>query len=180
MYELFILAELCEGPMHGYLLHDILTGVLAPLRTVSWGTLYPILRNLESDGLIIQSKDTSFVGNRKRKVYAITDKGRERFQWLMAKPLDHTLDTDDVFRIKLANFHLVDVNRRRQVLLQYKVFLELMLDHVLAGCDRVQGTSTIENAHRTNILQAMDYTMHNYRARLTWVNDKLQERGEPS
>lgn len=180
MYELFILAELCEEPMHGYLLHDILAEVLAPLRTVSWGTLYPILRDLEADGLIMQAKDTSITGHRKRKVYTITSRGRLRIQTLMEKPLDHTGDTEDIFRIKLANFHLVDLRCRRQILLQYKVFLELMLDHVRSGCARIEMSPSIENSHRENILQAMDYTACDYRARLAWVDKKLQERGESS
>lgn len=166
--------------MHGYLLHDILAGVLAPLRSVSWGTLYPVLRNLEADGLIGQSADPPSISNRKRKVYAITDKGRERFQWSMAKPLAHSLETEDMFRVKLANFHLIAAGRRRQILLQYKVFLELMMDHVQAWCDRVIASSAIDDNHRANILQAMDCTRYSYRARLTWVEEKLAEREEIS
>lgn len=35
--ELFILGELTGSPMHGYLLHTILNGIIGPTRKISWG-----------------------------------------------------------------------------------------------------------------------------------------------
>src|SRR5579871_5535110 len=45
-YELFVLGELVNGPMHGYLLREILNRVLGPYRTMSWGVLYPLIHAL--------------------------------------------------------------------------------------------------------------------------------------
>src|SRR6266478_3486365 len=53
MYELFVLGELMDGPHYGYILRDILGRLLGPFRHISWGVLYPLIRHLESGGLIV-------------------------------------------------------------------------------------------------------------------------------
>ena len=76
MYELFILGELMDQPMHGYLLREIINLAIGPLRQMSWGALYPLLRRLEADALIEQSPEPSGSGDRPRKIYRITSAGR--------------------------------------------------------------------------------------------------------
>ncbi|MCG3135874.1 MAG: hypothetical protein HMLKMBBP_03650 [Planctomycetes bacterium] len=46
------------------------------------GTLYPVLRRLEQEGLLVASWDTS--GNRPRKYYESTDTGRAALQALLS------------------------------------------------------------------------------------------------
>ncbi len=108
MSELVILGELYDTPMHGYLLQQILTQVLGPMRTVSWGMLYPVLQRLHPEGVTALSKANRKATGRPKKVYAITEQGRIQFRRLMARPLDHNAESEDIFRIKLAKFHLVD------------------------------------------------------------------------
>ncbi len=62
-----ILAILEKKPMHGYSIAKILerNGI-----RVSWGTLYPLLREMKKKGLV-KAKTVD-----KRKVYRITDKGK--------------------------------------------------------------------------------------------------------
>lgn len=57
LYELFILGELMNNPMHGYLLHQILNGIVGPTRKVSWGAIYPLIHGMLADGLIEQVPD---------------------------------------------------------------------------------------------------------------------------
>ncbi|MBE0653506.1 MAG: helix-turn-helix transcriptional regulator [Bacteroidales bacterium] len=42
---------------------------------LTWGALYPTLHKLEADGLIVS--ETITVGNRVRKYYSLSEKGRE-------------------------------------------------------------------------------------------------------
>jgi DNA-binding PadR family transcriptional regulator len=69
--RLYLLKLLDESPRHGYevirLLQDRFLGVYAP----SPGTIYPRLARLEEDGLVTHEEVDG------RKVYSITDKGRE-------------------------------------------------------------------------------------------------------
>jgi DNA-binding PadR family transcriptional regulator len=68
---LYLLKLLDEAPRHGYevirLLQDRFMGVYAP----SPGTIYPRLARLEEDGLVTHEEVDG------KKVYSITDKGRE-------------------------------------------------------------------------------------------------------
>jgi DNA-binding PadR family transcriptional regulator len=76
--RLYLLKLLDEGPRHGYevirLLQDRFMGVYAP----SPGTIYPRLARLEEEGLVTHDEIDG------RKVYRITDKGREE--------INHRLD----------------------------------------------------------------------------------------
>jgi DNA-binding PadR family transcriptional regulator len=69
--RLYLLKLLDEAPRHGYevirLLQDRFLGVYAP----SPGTIYPRLARLEEEGLVTHDEVDG------RKVYRITDKGRE-------------------------------------------------------------------------------------------------------
>jgi DNA-binding PadR family transcriptional regulator len=72
--RLYLLKLLDEAPRHGYevirLLQDRFMGVYAP----SPGTIYPRLARLEEEGLVTHDE------NGGRKVYRITDKGREELR----------------------------------------------------------------------------------------------------
>jgi DNA-binding PadR family transcriptional regulator len=72
--RLYLLKLLDESPRHGYevirLLQDRFLGVYAP----SPGTIYPRLARLEEDGLVTHEEVEG------RKVYSITDKGREEIR----------------------------------------------------------------------------------------------------
>jgi len=72
--RLYLLKLLDEAPRHGYevirLLQDRFMGVYAP----SPGTIYPRLARLEEEGLVTHDEADG------RKVYRITDKGREELR----------------------------------------------------------------------------------------------------
>jgi DNA-binding PadR family transcriptional regulator len=174
MFELFILGELSDSPSHGYLLHRILSNVLGPLRPVSWGTLYGVLRQLEDDGAIIEVQATSPSEGRPRKVYGITDSGRERFLRLMARPLEHDASIEDTFRIKVSKFHLIDRDQRRAILTQYQNFLELLVDGSDLTREMIEKIPEIRDDERPYILAVVDYDRVSYEARLQWVVRALE------
>jgi len=62
---------LLRAPMHGYQLVKVLAD--AGIETEE-GTLYPLLRRLETQGLLASDWDTA--GARPRKYYTLTDEGR--------------------------------------------------------------------------------------------------------
>ena len=81
--RLYLLKLLDESPRHGYevirLLQDRFMGVYAP----SPGTIYPRLARLEEEGLVTHDETDG------RKVYRITDKGREELR-------NRSADLDDL------------------------------------------------------------------------------------
>ncbi|NYH51644.1 DNA-binding PadR family transcriptional regulator [Nocardiopsis arvandica] len=72
--RLYLLKLLDENPRHGYeiisLLRDRFLGVYSP----SPGTIYPRLARLEEEGLVTHTEEGG------RKVYRLTDKGREELR----------------------------------------------------------------------------------------------------
>ncbi|GHD18047.1 PadR family transcriptional regulator [Nocardiopsis kunsanensis] len=72
--RLYLLKMLDESPRHGYeiisLLRDRFLGVYSP----SPGTIYPRLARLEEEGLVTHTEEGG------RKVYRLTDKGREELR----------------------------------------------------------------------------------------------------
>ena len=94
--QFYIVLLLNEGPIHGY-------GMIRSFKqrtgkTLSAGTLYPFLQDLESKGFV-QKKDES-TGRRPKIVYSLTRKGKsfcsrlfKRFATITASALEPSLET---------------------------------------------------------------------------------------
>ena len=116
MLELAILGLLLESPMHGYELRKRLTGLLGAFRAFSYGSLYPALRRMQTDGLIAEdAAPEGAVLRRARRVYQLTDAGRQRFTELVADtgPQNYT---DDGFGVHLAFFNRTPASARMRIL----------------------------------------------------------------
>jgi DNA-binding PadR family transcriptional regulator len=114
--ELAILGLLLESPMHGYELRKRLTGLLGAFRAFSYGSLYPALRRMQTDGLIAEdAAPEGAVLRRARRVYQLTDAGRQRFTELVADtgPQNYT---DDGFGVHLAFFNRTPAAARMRIL----------------------------------------------------------------
>lgn len=169
MYELFILGELLDLPTHGYLLHQTITSAIGPLRQMSWGALYPLIRRLEADGLIEADAMCGGGGDgRKRKIYHITDAGRRRFHDLMLTRDHYDGDYPEVFTIKLSNFHHVGRGEQAQILGHYRGYLQFMQNYLETAGRRVAQKPAISESERCSILRALDHRSHLVRADIEW------------
>jgi len=151
MIDLAILGLLTEQELHGYELKKRLGELLTSRSSVSFGSLYPALNRLEQQGCVkaVEQRTAvpaptapmsgSLVGElaafrarvresgivkgtgRSKKVYGITEAGRERLQELLCSP-DVSDDRDFALRVAFAR-HLPDdarlelFERRRMELL---------------------------------------------------------------
>ncbi|MBD3897278.1 PadR family transcriptional regulator [Halomonas sp. ML-15] len=85
--KFFVLSVLHRKPMHGYEVVQAVERSTKGCCSPSEGTVYPMLNEFEAGGYLSSSAEV--VQGRSRKVYALTDKGREAFQmavdaWLEA------------------------------------------------------------------------------------------------
>jgi DNA-binding PadR family transcriptional regulator len=75
--KFFILSILRRRPMHGYeITREVecaTNGCCAPTE----GTIYPVLKEFERGGYV--SSHTEMVAGRERKIYTLSDKGRQAF-----------------------------------------------------------------------------------------------------
>ena len=91
-----VLKLLEAGPKYGYELIEALSTQSRGLLTMGQSTLYPLLYNLESQGIVRGSEQTADNG-RKRKYYSLTAKGKRRLardskQWQAAAAAMQNLD----------------------------------------------------------------------------------------
>ena len=81
--EFTVLGLLAEQPMHGYELRKRLNLVLGSFRAISYGSLYPCLKDLEARGLIAPVGTPAFpqltTSKRARISYALTTEGHAYF-----------------------------------------------------------------------------------------------------
>jgi DNA-binding PadR family transcriptional regulator len=118
VFEFAILGLLHEAPMHGYELRKRLHELLGAFRAFSYGTLYPTLRRLQRNGLIVEEgpeEPPLSWGRRARKVYKLTAEGKERFAELLVDAGPETWD-DDSFGVHLAFFSRTPVEVRMRIL----------------------------------------------------------------
>jgi DNA-binding PadR family transcriptional regulator len=125
MLELAILGLLQESSMHGYELRKQLTTKLGAIRAaISYGSLYPTLRRLQTAGWITEDPDAVpsaadqvplLTGRRGRVVYKITAEGKERFQSLLGSAGPETYD-DEGFGVHFAFFARTDQATRLRIL----------------------------------------------------------------
>ncbi|MCE8004096.1 PadR family transcriptional regulator [Billgrantia ethanolica] len=85
--KFFVLSVLHRHPMHGYEVVQAVEKSTNGCCSPSEGTVYPVLNEFEAGGYL--SSTNEVVQGRSRKVYALTEKGREAFQvavdaWLEA------------------------------------------------------------------------------------------------
>ncbi|MEE9404805.1 MAG: PadR family transcriptional regulator [Algisphaera sp.] len=71
--DVLVLSVLAEGRYHGYVIEKQIFGATA--QKVGAGTLYPLLHRMQAEGWVVAEADV--VRGRSRKVYAITDAGRQ-------------------------------------------------------------------------------------------------------
>ncbi|GAB1688413.1 PadR family transcriptional regulator [Krasilnikovia sp. M28-CT-15] len=121
MLELAVLGLLQEAPMHGYELRKELSTKLGTIRAaISYGTLYPTLKRLNTAGWISETAPEDamvppLTSKRGRIVYKITAEGKERFAELLAQAGPETYD-DAGFGVHFAFFARTDQATRLRIL----------------------------------------------------------------
>lgn len=122
MLELAVLGLLHDSPLHGYELRKRLNALLGWGRSLSYGSLYPCLKDLLVAGWIAEDvPDEEPVGPGRRSsrrgkiVYKLTADGKEHFQALLADAGPASWE-DDSFGVHLAFFSRTDQDVRMRIL----------------------------------------------------------------
>ena len=181
MYELFVLGELMVQPLHGYLLHEIVNTILGPFHRLSWGTLYPLIRRLEQEGLITSTMEKRREGllqaerGPARKVYTLTETGRARFFDLMLDPGDYNPDYPNLFAMKFTKFGYLAPAQRLAVLEHYRTFLITLRDHYRTVRSQVVDNPEIMEIERPYILRLLEDRVGTLEQELTWLDSQIAD-----
>jgi DNA-binding PadR family transcriptional regulator len=137
--ELAVLGLLHESPLHGYELRKRLNVVLGSFRALSYGSLYPCLRTLQSQGSIKQELPVGgpVTRGRSKIVYTLTAEGKERFQTLLEQAGPSAWD-DENFGVHFAFFAQTDAQVRLRILEGRRGRLEERRAHVRTSLARTR------------------------------------------
>lgn len=138
LLELAILGLLHDSPMHGYELRKRLNAVLGAFRALSFGTLYPCLRDLVERGWIAESAadddapgapatSSGTASRRARIVYQLTPEGKDQLQSLLSHSGPSAWE-DDTFNVHFAFFGRTEADVRLRILEGRRSRLEERLD----------------------------------------------------
>ena len=137
LLELAILGLLHESPLHGYELRKRLNVSLGAFRVLSYGTLYPCLRELVARGWIAEDAAatkrpdptgaTASGSRRARIVYELTADGLAQFQSLLSESGPAAWE-DDNFNVHFAFFARTEADVRLRILEGRRSRLEERLD----------------------------------------------------
>jgi DNA-binding PadR family transcriptional regulator len=158
--DIAILGLLMERDYHGYEVRTQLRDRLGIWANVSFGSIYPTLARLERSGCVeavasesrigslstgslsgerasLRSlRTTPGLGRRGRKVYRITERGRQEFVTLLADPA--TLDDSRNFSLRMALAKYLTPNLRMGLLERRRADLVERLAEVRAGANNEQ------------------------------------------
>jgi len=138
LLELAILGLLNESPLHGYELRKRLNAVLGAFRVLSYGTLYPCLRELVTRGWIAEDAAAKKMpgplngaagpgSRRARIVYELTDDGLAQFQSMLSQSGPAAWE-DDTFNVHFSFFARTQSDVRLRILEGRRTRLEERLD----------------------------------------------------
>ena len=137
--ELAVLGLLHDAPMHGYELRKQLNALLGWGRSLSYGSLYPALKDLVARGYIAES-DSDPAGGRARRgriVYELTADGKEHFAELISQSGPSAWE-DEPFGVHFAFFGRTDAETRMRILEGRRSRLEERLATFRASLQRTR------------------------------------------
>jgi DNA-binding PadR family transcriptional regulator len=181
LLELAILGLLHESPLHGYELRKRLNAVLGAFRVLSYGTLYPCLRELVGRGWIAEDPGaTSLNGSpgspkgsvasgsrRARIVYELTADGKGQFQSMLAQTGPASWE-DDTFSVHFAFFARTEADVRLRILEGRRSRLEERLDSFRSSA--AQRRERLD--HYTNELQR--HGLESAEREVRWVSELIE------
>ncbi|MBD0384045.1 PadR family transcriptional regulator [Paenibacillus sedimenti] len=173
MYDLFVLGELMSEDKHGYILQERLQYAVGPTRKISPGTLYPLLSRFVESGWITLQFEEKKEGGRSRKLYGLTEHGRERFQELMVNPVEHNTDTELTFQFQITYFQYVTKDVQLMCLDQYLGYLHNNLKYVNSLSEMI-AKKKINEKQLFQVLRMLDHRKHVLLADVGWVTEEIE------
>jgi DNA-binding PadR family transcriptional regulator len=115
--ELSALGLLQREPLHGYRLKQKLELFMGSCISVNYGAIYPLLKRLEQRGQIQVLMEEAGETGSSRKIYCITDSGRDRWrEKMLDQPHESWIKSHSRFMVKYFFFSDLEPEIRVQLL----------------------------------------------------------------
>lgn len=168
MLELAALGFLYEKNLHGYRLKQQLEIFMGGVLSANYGAIYPLLKRLEQRGYIKTMTEESGSSGPNRRIYCITDAGRQGwYEKMMEHPHESWVNSRSRFMVKF--FFFIHLEPRDRIHL---------MEHRLMACRlRLQDLEdkhidrTCEDRYKT---LAWQRHMANLRFEIDWLENQIQ------
>lgn len=164
-----ILGLLAEAPMTGYNIKKLVDARFRFFWSESYGQLYPELKALRKEGLVVLSKRSG----REENLHAITPAGRDALRGWLSRPTEReSVRFEILLKMYFSGLgepggmvpQLQEFGRHYaselEVLRRYRTELERIPD---------------EDGHHRDILRVIDFGQRTYEAYLEWCRKSLEE-----
>jgi DNA-binding PadR family transcriptional regulator len=176
--DLAVLGLLNESPMHGYELRKRLNTLLGMFRAFSYGSLYPCLKQLLTQGLITEDDQEPAAvvrpaaTRRSKIVYKLTAEGKEHLQELLSEAGPASWE-DEGFGVHFAFFAHTRADVRLRILEGRRSRLEERLEGVRAALARTR--ERVDNY----TLELQQHGLESVEREVRWLNELIgRERAQ--
>lgn len=172
MYDLFVLGQLMDESMTGYLMRQILQQIVGRQRKISFGMIYPLFKRL-SDAKYITLKLEKDAGHN-QKVATITESGRKRFLELMQQAVPLNPNIEFTYSVKFRNFHQVPTDVQLEILHDYQDYL-VTNQELLTQQESDLARTKILPADLDDARWVISLEQVKTKAALSWVTEALKK-----
>ncbi len=183
---LAILGTLAERPLHGYEIRKRLGAELGPFRALSYGSLYPCLKRMVSNGLIevtdeiedvrraarSTSKSTTSA-RRSRIAYSLTQVGKEQLAAELAHSGASSWD-DDAFDVRFSMFSKTDHATRLRILEGRRSRLAERLEEIS------QGLKAVRERHDNYTAELQRHGLERVEREVEWLDQLIENERSAS
>ena len=182
--ELAVLGLLHESPMHGYELRKRVSALLGWGRVLSYGSLYPALKQMRRAGWLVEDVPRAgrpgpaagrpregtkaATGRRGKIVYKLTPEGKDRFEELMSHGGPSAWE-DDSFGVHFAFFAKTDAETRMRILEGRRTRMEERLERIR--------TSFARSRERVDAytLELQRHGLESVEREVSWLKDLIDD-----
>jgi DNA-binding PadR family transcriptional regulator len=166
MLEYIILGFLLHGEMSGYDIKRFMGISTANFYDASFGSIYPMLKKMEENSLI--SSTEAVEGGKYKKLYALTDSGRERFFRWLEQPIEFKRASLDHL-VNIFFYGFLPREKARELLAGYIARVEAEL----AGLEKLE--CAVEHEAGFYEASTLDYGKGIYRFTADWCKRLLEK-----
>lgn len=167
--ELAILSLIAEKPRHGYDIERVIEARgMRDWTEIGFSSIYYLLNKLEKDGLILSQLQKPKGKGPARKVFQITQRGRQTQIEGALSALSTPQSGSFPFLLGLSNYPLLSREQSLLALKEYANQINTRLDQILERAE--------EQRPLPNFVEAMfEYSLVLAKAELDWVQNFIQE-----
>ena len=167
--ELAILSLVGESPRHGYEIEQIIEARgMREWTEIGFSSIYYLLKKLEKADLV-ESDLVPVLGRGKaRRVYRITESGRESLLASTLEALSCPQQTFPAVLLGIANLPILNGNQAQNALVSYLVEVEARLAHVT---EKAETQSPLPE----HVQYLFDYSLMLLEAEKNWVEKIIQK-----